>query len=886
MKVIKSQRIGVLTRPYEWRRELQLGVSLLAYVPLGERRELLPEVALWQLAGEEMGVPVIDEGIPKSRAEYLLAGSAFPALGELATECTVRATVAGASKSLVVTGDRRWDFDRMTPAQPYRSMPLEWRLAFGGASDPYNPLGRGADSVDVDGVPVHFLPNIEYPHELVRDRSARPGPAGFRALDVTWPQRAHKAGTYDDRWLKEGFPGFANDIDWSFFNVAPNDQRFERDRFDLDTAYEFHNMHPRSARIAGCLPNVRARCFVNRAGQTFERLEELPLRLTTLWFFPSRERAVLVYQGTVPVQEDDGSDITHLLAAAEDAAVEARGRDYYVGVITRRCDPKADLTFTLKDSDLCPEALCAPSEADPLQSEMTGEGLLNKRLERKRDRDIEENRELVRSYGLDPDQHAPLPAPPTPPPPTLEQLPQALEQAMAESRAIEEEQKRYMAKQDEENEELFKRLGLDYGVVRAEMAQEHRGPPTFSAEGQAEDLRQTMAMLAAQGLPTDHVQEILDDPEQRHIWQESERGALEMYRVSAHLQGAAPAQSPEANERARARLLALLAGGAEGCDLTGCDLTGLNLAGARLERALLESSKLAGCDLRGAKLAGAVLAHADLRGALLDGADLRNANLGGSQLEGASLLEAEFEGAVLARANLARARLDRAHFAQTDFSGARFQGTSFAGVRASQTIFMDCDLSGSDFSGALLTACNFLNVDVRQARFCGADVSRAVFVAAKGAGADFAEARLQNLRCANVCDFEGASFIGADLSEANLRGSKLRGAQFSKAKLDRADLSSADLTEAVLYQVSAVSARFVRAELTRARLIGANLMEAILASARIDGADLTGAHLFGADLSRLFLDDATRLEATILTRARIYPLRSQRLAPPPPRAGE
>src|SRR5205814_1483990 len=98
---------------------------------------------------------------------------------------------------------------------------------------------------------------------------------------------------HDGRWLREDFPGFARDIDWTFFNVAPDDQQFDEEAFALDTSYGFQNLHPTRELVGGRLPNVRARCFVSRAGRAPRVLDEILLRLGTLWFFPARERAVL-----------------------------------------------------------------------------------------------------------------------------------------------------------------------------------------------------------------------------------------------------------------------------------------------------------------------------------------------------------------------------------------------------------------------------------------------------------------------------------------------------------------------------------------------------------------------------------------------------------------
>jgi uncharacterized protein YjbI with pentapeptide repeats len=881
MKVVKPQRVGLLTRPYEVRRELRLGVSVLLFVPLGSTRALLSEVALWKLAAEEMGGAALDAGIPKSRCEYLVVGSAHPVLAEGQGQCAVRATVAGQQKTLLVAGDRYFHQGGISEPQHFESLPLDWAYAFGGPGHASNPHGRGLVPEDVGGVPSLRLPNIEYPNDQMQSPSSRPQPAGFRALDVTVPERAQKAGTHDARWLREDFPGFARDIDWTFFNVAPGDQQFDGDAFALDAAYEFRNMHATRGIIEGHLPNVRARCFVSRVGRAPDALEEVPLRLGTIWFFPGRERAVLVYHGATEVIEDDASDITHLLAAAEDAAGEGRLAQYYSEVLGRRLDPEKGYLEGLKDSQLCPTELSPPDPVDAqLEAEFTGEDLLELRQAKRRDREIAERRAEVAALGLDPDVHGPV-AIPEEPVPSLEDLPAFVEKVVADAERMQREQAEDAERRHRENEALFVTLGLDYGVVREELAPKPGGPPEFTAAGRAADLRQQIDAFAAQGLPTQHMQEILDNPEQQRMWRFAEEQELQGYRVSAHLRAPALARSADASAQARAVLGEARSHGAAGADYTGVDLSGLDLSGVMLEGALLESARLVGTNLSGAKLANAVLAHADLRGADLDGADLRGANLGGAQLAGANLSNTDLEDAILAGANLEGARLDASHMARTDLSGALCTATSFARVRAAETTFMDCELRGVDFSGAGLARCNFLRVDLREARFSDADLSNAVLLGCQVAAADFSRARLVNLRAVEQTVFDGASFLGADLSAANLRGSSLKAVRLELAKLDGADLSAASLEGANLYRCVARGARFGRADLTRARLVGANLMEAFMASARLDGADLTGAQLFGADLSRIHLDLATKIDAESLLHARIYPVRAGGRSPLP-----
>ena len=84
-----------------------------------------------------------------------------------------------------------------------------------------------ADPTDRDGGNVleegeDYEPSFfEDPKRLVRTKADKPAPVGFGPIDQTWPVRMRKAGTYDAEWLETRFPGFAADIDWTFFNAAP-----------------------------------------------------------------------------------------------------------------------------------------------------------------------------------------------------------------------------------------------------------------------------------------------------------------------------------------------------------------------------------------------------------------------------------------------------------------------------------------------------------------------------------------------------------------------------------------------------------------------------------------------------------------------------------------
>lgn len=78
MKVIKPNKLSVLTRCFEHERQFGFGVSVLGFVPLDPEPTLLSEVSLWTFAAERMGAEaVLEAGMPKARGEFLVHGSCF-----------------------------------------------------------------------------------------------------------------------------------------------------------------------------------------------------------------------------------------------------------------------------------------------------------------------------------------------------------------------------------------------------------------------------------------------------------------------------------------------------------------------------------------------------------------------------------------------------------------------------------------------------------------------------------------------------------------------------------------------------------------------------------------------------------------------------------------
>ena len=283
MQVLKPQALGLSTRPIEFRKRFGLSVSAYLHLPFAQagRGTLWAEQSMWSFLAKEMAQPLIDEGVAKLTPEFLVHGKAFPP-PDRPNGCAVRARFGAQEKTLLVLGDRYWDGTRPSVAPPFEEMALDWSRAYGGPDYPLNPGGRGRQKQDG----ITRLPNIELPHDRLLRPDQTIAPAGFGALDVMHPQRVQYRGTYDADYLKQHAPGFAPDTDWRYFNLAPPDQ-WMGTALAGDEAFSFENMHPTKPLVEGRLPGMRARVFVGYRIEGAEpKIREVPLRLTTVWFFP------------------------------------------------------------------------------------------------------------------------------------------------------------------------------------------------------------------------------------------------------------------------------------------------------------------------------------------------------------------------------------------------------------------------------------------------------------------------------------------------------------------------------------------------------------------------------------------------------------------------
>jgi uncharacterized protein YjbI with pentapeptide repeats len=874
-RILKPSRLSTVHQVVELQRQSYLVVTTLGLFPFANARKLLPEASLWKLVAEELGTTPLDECLPKPRAEFLVGGHCFPPGGP-APASYVRARVGALDKTIAVIGDRSWRDGVPTQPQNFNSMPVIWERAFGGEGFAGNPLGRGHAGV----AGVHALPNLEDPSRLVSSPSQHPSPVSFRPIDRGWPERMRKVGTYDERWLKELFPGFAADLDPTYFNAAPSDQQ-QSTAFAGGEPFSFEHMHPTKARVDGALPRFAARTFLQRVGAV--TWEEVTMRLDTVWFFPHVERGILVFRGVVAIGEDDASDVDTMLLAAEDLDAPRDGR-HYLAEAARRMDRDRGALRSLRDAPLLPKldetASALPEDASPMKDLLQTEGIGQRRAKDRLGRELQTARERValalQAQGIDPAEHMPPVAPAHEPLPSIDDEEAMFdridrEEAAAEAARIDAEQKR--AEMEASARSTCQELGLDYDVIKAEGQRAAAGPPKFRAKQEWERLRRLAEDLRAANAPSAELEAMLTDAKFYGVLVGQEEALVKMYRQGAHLAPAAQARTgSEAVElRQVVAELHAMKGHLGKDDWTGLDLSNLDLRGANFQGAFLESANLRGADLRGADLTDAVLAHADLRGAHLEGCQLIRANLGASRLEGAFLANAIASNSIFMRAKLANATLPAARLDGADFMEAQLEGADLSGAHVPHLTLYKTSLRGVRFVGAQLHKATLVDVDVSGADFTDADLSLASFVTVNADGCSFRRANMTKFHAVRDSSFRGSVFDAARLEGAFMRGSPMAKTSLREATLSDADLGGCDLREASFYRAHAVRAVFERADLSGADLTAMNLMEGSLGKARLFGAKLIGMNLFGADLAKIRVDTATVITECLMTHARIYP---------------
>lgn len=869
MKIVKPLTLGLLHKPYRYKGQNHFVIAALGFFKLGGTNErFLTENLQWPKVVQALpvGRPV-DEVMPKLRSEVLLAGHAYAPQGKPVSAMPVRLCVAGIDKTLCVIGEREWMYGllpwyRVSEPQPFKAMPLVYERAFGGAGHGANPNGCGYARSLLAGLAGRnqgAMPNVEYPHAPIKAPWKRYRPAGFGAIDMSWEPRKNKHGTFDQRWLERDAPGLAENVDWSLFNVAPEDQWLPG-HFQGGECYCLEGMHPDQPVIEGNLPQAQARAFVLRQGKNADAAEEVPLRMDTVWFLPDHDIGVAIYHGQTGIVDSDALDISAVMIGYEHPDAP-KSLAHYREVLALRLDPETAALHAFNESQLAPQR--SPDE------------LARRAAHHEREKAAQLQKQQTMLDELDADfwaqsgmQPPPGHTPPKAQAPALGAISEQavedgdfdLSEMMQQARTLAEQAKAAgeakLAELHEQQAQLAPPSPPDIeaqkidaferaSVIAYDLLPEATAGTMVAAEF-AELLQvQNGAAQAGQALDAARREELRQSLQTLPALRRKARNAA--------LTPTAPPTPllPEVAAWLGAQAVQWQLGGVclAGRDLAGADLRGVDFSGADLREIMLEQA-----DLRGARFAGA-----NLEGAVFTGATLDEADFSGANLTNANFCRSKGAGIRFIKAKLAGARAIEAAWPQTDLSDAvlddclamkiDLSGATLDGAHVHRATLIEARADGSRWRGASVEKTVALLASLERADFSGASLHKAVLMDAKLHGSTWTKARLRGIYGGGKADWSGADLRGASADSCGWHGASFTGADLRDGHFLRCDFGQCDLSRADLRNGLFSRSLFMRSKLSNARAQDADFFQALCRKTDFSCADLRRANLVQVEFS-------------------------------------
>ena len=317
----------------------------------------------------------------------------------------------------------------------------------------------------------------------------------------------------------------------------------------------------------------------------------MPLTLTTVWFFPHRERLVLVHHGSARLAEEDAADIARVVLGA-DRSGALRPAEEFHAVMVKRADTKGGAIHALRDEDLVPAEWLAPPcrrrrpDAPSSAGRVRPNSAVSARARKRAERELAATRERFKARGLDPDKfshrrcrrHGPLRrwrnCPPSPRR-RGRKRPRRKPKALAELEAKKADAAARLAAAGMPDEEIQKRLNPKV-----------QGPPAFSAAAARAQMAEQITAMRVLGQLTLELEARMASPEFAEQLEQAEAGIRNSYRLVAHLQDPADALPAERSAEIRRLIAADTAAARALYDLHGADLSGARSVRARSVRHL------------------------------------------------------------------------------------------------------------------------------------------------------------------------------------------------------------------------------------------------------------------------------------------------------------
>ncbi|MDO5668002.1 MAG: DUF2169 domain-containing protein [Alcaligenaceae bacterium] len=333
MKILKPNRSTLIYRPYKYKRQNYLSITVALLVDYKEAWVLKTEQDLWTLFKEEsmtnFKAETLDLGVTKRHPELILSAYAFSEYADENNQAIVAVKVNNIHKKLLVSGDRYWDGAQISKAKAFDKIPLSREFAYGGECFTGNSIGIGHHKSSERGfnnLGQQRLPNVEDPEHRITVKKKEYEAVTFSPIAIDNIERNVLMGTYDEEWRKFDAPGFANDVDWRYFNQAPRGQVFNS--LSIGDQIVFTHMHPEKKELKTEVPPIVVKTILKKLDS--DEFLETKLNLTTYWAYPHLEKSILVFQVDVPISGEDPVDDFELLAVAVEHCERSQDLENYL----------------------------------------------------------------------------------------------------------------------------------------------------------------------------------------------------------------------------------------------------------------------------------------------------------------------------------------------------------------------------------------------------------------------------------------------------------------------------------------------------------------------------------------------------------------------------
>ncbi|BBO67185.1 hypothetical protein DSCA_11150 [Desulfosarcina alkanivorans] len=659
----------------------------------------------------------------KPLADLSLAGHCHAPQGTLTPARRVSFQVGDVVRSLTVYGDRYWMGPIATDPEPFQKMALRYDYSYGGKGFKENPTGRGyAKTEDRGAVTRRYLPNIMQPGEQMATPLSRLEPAGFGPIHREWAQRKSKLGSYKGSYLKTRWPWFAEDMDWRYFNAAP--QGLQTQFLRGDEALYFENLHGERQDYRSRLAGLQTRCFVNctaadRSGK--EPFSEVVMNLDTLWVDMDNEKVVLVWRGWTRVLSEEFEEVEQILIASEQIGHTPEPVSYYENLLYQR----------MREEEALWEEAAPPEEPAPEIGDDTETLIAEAEASYCK---------AMKEAGMDPDHP---------------QGPSAADKL--------------------EEERVLRELGLDRLDPPAPELTRESVAARFNDTGNIAGLNLEDLDLSGLDFSGGMLQEAV-------MTRANLSGAVF---DGADLTGAVMADvdlSGASFKKANLTDADFSMANCTGIDMTGATITDAVFDSARLTRARIEKADATGASFIEADLSGASLVHTDLAGADLSAANLAQSNLSGANLVEATLEAAQGPDVVMDGADLTELRAsEKCAFNGGSFRQVKAEESIWESADLRDADFSFARMAGASFSKARLRSARLSAADLKNARFEKADLSNADLVYANLLESSFEGADLTRCDCRNA-NLYGAEFLNATVDQTRFEKANLKMTQLNRSR--------------------------------------------------------------------------------------------------------